>query len=156
MSDSFPELEFTKVECLLIAYHSVAKQLPQGHFDSPDFADEWKDFKVLVSGVTRCRGFFFSTKASLSPYATNACFQLRLQYFARCSGEYQKRLKEALAKVDRIDLNKGENKTKQLARDSTSNIIQIIRDLCHPGHLFKASVVPSWKKGVVKKVEIIF
>lgn len=38
-----PEFEFTKVECLLLAYHTIARQSPQHLAEDEERA---KDFKV--------------------------------------------------------------------------------------------------------------
>lgn len=38
-----PEFEFTKVECLLLAFHTVARQTPEYLTDNPDLL---KDFRV--------------------------------------------------------------------------------------------------------------
>jgi hypothetical protein len=45
--NSEPELEFTKVECLLMALHSLGKQAPQFLVDN---ADQTKDFRVGAAG----------------------------------------------------------------------------------------------------------
>ncbi len=39
-------LEFTRVECLLIAYHAIGKQLPEDYYKKPEKEEEWTDFKV--------------------------------------------------------------------------------------------------------------
>ena len=44
--DTVPDFEFTKAECLLIAYHSMGKQLPQTYFTAPEKEEAWKEFRV--------------------------------------------------------------------------------------------------------------
>ncbi len=51
MPNDLPSLEFTKLEGLLIAYHSVGKQLPEDYFSSPDIVAIWDDFKVQFLNV---------------------------------------------------------------------------------------------------------
>ncbi|KAK3869268.1 hypothetical protein Pcinc_025415 [Petrolisthes cinctipes] len=72
-------------------------------------------------------------------------FRIRLQYFARVSQAYQKRLREALANKTGDELKTEENKIKLIARKTTANINVLIKDLFHQPPSYKASITLSWK-----------
>lgn len=61
----------------------------------------------------------------------------RLQYFARVSQAYQKRLREALANKKGEELKTEENKIKLIALKTTANINALIRDLFHQPPSYK-------------------
>ncbi|KAG0723951.1 Apoptosis inhibitor 5-A [Chionoecetes opilio] len=72
-------------------------------------------------------------------------FRIRLQYFARVSQAYQKRLREALANKSGEELKTDENKIKLIALKTTANINVLIKDLFHQPPSYKANIVLSWK-----------
>ncbi|XP_076033839.1 apoptosis inhibitor cassowary [Oratosquilla oratoria] len=72
-------------------------------------------------------------------------FRLRLQYFARGSQAYQKRLREALASKKGEELKSEENKIKLVALKTTANINTLIKDLFHQPPAYKATIALSWK-----------
>ncbi|XP_063877428.1 apoptosis inhibitor 5-like [Scylla paramamosain] len=72
-------------------------------------------------------------------------FRIRLQYFARVSQAYQKRLREALANKTGEELKTEENKIKLIALRTTANINVLIKDLFHQPPSYKANISLSWK-----------
>ncbi|XP_047475372.1 apoptosis inhibitor 5-like [Penaeus chinensis] len=72
-------------------------------------------------------------------------FRLRLQYFARVSQAYQKRLREALANKSGEELKTEENKIKLIALKTTANINLLIKDLFHQPPSYKTNIALSWK-----------
>ncbi|KAG7155319.1 apoptosis inhibitor 5-like [Homarus americanus] len=72
-------------------------------------------------------------------------FRIRLQYFARVSQAYQKRLREALTNKTGEELKTEENKIKLIALKTTANINILIKDLFHQPPSYKASIALSWK-----------
>lgn len=72
-------------------------------------------------------------------------FRTRLQYFARVSQAYQKRLREAVADKSGADLKTEENKIKLIALKTTGNINILIKDLFHQPPSYKAKIALSWK-----------
>lgn len=72
-------------------------------------------------------------------------FKLRLQYFARGSQGYVKKLREALLGKKGDALKSEENKIKVVALKTTSNINTLIRDLFHNPPSYKSVVSLSWK-----------
>lgn len=72
-------------------------------------------------------------------------FRIRLQYFARVSQAYQKRLREAIANKTGEELKTEENKIKLIALKTTANINILIKDLFHQPPSYKASIALSWK-----------
>lgn len=65
----------------------------------------------------------------------------RLQYFARVSQAYQKRLREALANKKGEELKTDENKIKLIALKTTANINALIRDLFHQPPSYKVCYI---------------
>lgn len=72
-------------------------------------------------------------------------FRIRLQYFARVSQAYQKRLREAIANKTGEELKTEENKIKLIALKTTANINALIKDLFHQPPSYKANISLSWK-----------
>ncbi|XP_045622396.1 apoptosis inhibitor 5 [Procambarus clarkii] len=72
-------------------------------------------------------------------------FRIRLQYFARVSQAYQKRLREAIANKTGEELKTEENKIKLIALKTTANINILIKDLFHQPPSYKACIALSWK-----------
>lgn len=72
-------------------------------------------------------------------------FRTRLQYLARGTQGYIKRLQEALRGKTKEQLNSAENRIKVTALKTTSNISTLIRDLFHAPPSFKAQVQLSWQ-----------
>ncbi|KAH8409316.1 hypothetical protein KR222_000192 [Zaprionus bogoriensis] len=71
-------------------------------------------------------------------------FRARLQYLARGTQGYIKKLEEALKGKSAEELKTEENQLKQTALKTTSNINVLIRDLFHSPPIFKHEVVLSW------------
>ncbi|XP_030383056.1 apoptosis inhibitor 5 homolog [Scaptodrosophila lebanonensis] len=71
-------------------------------------------------------------------------FRSRLQYLARGTQGYIKKLEEALKGKKGEELKTEENQLKQTALKTTSNINQLIRDLFHSPPIFKHDIVLSW------------
>lgn len=72
-------------------------------------------------------------------------FRTRLQYLARGTQGYIKRLQEALRGKSKEQLGAPENRVKVTALKTTSNIGTLIRDLFHAPPSFKAQVQLSWQ-----------
>ncbi|XP_068222629.1 apoptosis inhibitor 5 isoform X1 [Palaemon carinicauda] len=72
-------------------------------------------------------------------------FRTRLQYFARVSQAYQKRLREAVSNKTGAELKTEENKIKLIALKTTANINILIKDLFHQPPSYKAKIALSWK-----------
>lgn len=71
-------------------------------------------------------------------------FKQRIQYLARGTQGYIKKLQEAIKGKTPIELKSDENQIKVTALKTTSNISTLIRDLFHSPPLFKAKVNLSW------------
>ncbi|EDW90172.1 apoptosis inhibitor 5 homolog [Drosophila yakuba] len=71
-------------------------------------------------------------------------FRARLQYLARGTQGYIKKLEEALKGKTGEELKTEENQLKQTALKTTSNINVLIRDLFHSPPIFKHDIVLSW------------
>ncbi|KAH8246639.1 hypothetical protein KR038_012184 [Drosophila bunnanda] len=71
-------------------------------------------------------------------------FRARLQYLARGTQGYIKKLEEALKGKSAEELKSEENQLKQTALKTTSNINVLIRDLFHSPPIFKHDIVLSW------------
>lgn len=71
-------------------------------------------------------------------------FKQRIQYLARGTQGYIKKLQEALKGKTPAELKSDENQIKITALKTTSNISTLIRDLFHSPPLFKAKVNLSW------------
>ncbi|EDV30924.1 uncharacterized protein Dana_GF15101, isoform A [Drosophila ananassae] len=71
-------------------------------------------------------------------------FRARLQYLARGTQGYIKKLEEALKGKSAEELKTEENQLKQTALKTTSNINVLIRDLFHSPPIFKHEIVLSW------------
>ncbi|KAL7642449.1 UNVERIFIED_CONTAM: hypothetical protein RMT77_007010 [Armadillidium vulgare] len=72
-------------------------------------------------------------------------FRLRLQYFARGSHAYQKKLRETLAEKKGEELKTEENNIKLIALKTTANINTLIKDLFHQPPSYKSTMTLSWK-----------
>ncbi|KAH8263311.1 hypothetical protein KR044_007128 [Drosophila immigrans] len=71
-------------------------------------------------------------------------FRARLQYLARGTQGYIKKLEESLKGKTGEELKTEENQLKQTALKTTSNINILIRDLFHSPPIFKHDIVLSW------------
>lgn len=71
-------------------------------------------------------------------------FKQRIQFLARGTQGYIKKLQEAIKGKTPIELKSDENQIKVTALKTTSNISTLIRDLFHSPPLFKAKVNLSW------------
>ncbi|XP_059616977.1 apoptosis inhibitor 5 homolog [Phlebotomus argentipes] len=107
-----PSFQFSHVECLLYALHTLGKHGVE-FFTFHDDPEKLKDFRA------------------------------RLQYLARGTQGYIKRLQESV-KDKKDDTNSEENKIKVTALKTTSNISALIRDLFHSPPSFKTKVTLSW------------
>jgi hypothetical protein len=100
-----------------------------------------------------------------APQQFSVAFQARLQYFARCTQAYVKKLREFVSKLTPAEQRKDENKLKAVALRCTSNITALTRDLFHVPPIYKAKVEPSWKqpktetankvKGLISRVHLM-
>uniref|UniRef100_T1IZZ3 Nitric oxide synthase-interacting protein zinc-finger domain-containing protein n=1 Tax=Strigamia maritima TaxID=126957 RepID=T1IZZ3_STRMM len=79
-------------------------------------------------------------------------FRLRLQYFARGSQAYAKKLREALLGKRGDELKSDENKIKVVALKTTSNINTLIKDLFHNPPSYKSNIGLSWKPAAATTV----
>ncbi|CAH0388790.1 unnamed protein product [Bemisia tabaci] len=75
-------------------------------------------------------------------------FKIRLQYLARGTQGYLKKLKESVEGKSSEDLKSEECKIKVLALKTTNNINTIIKDLFHVPPSFKTNVNLSWRPTV--------
>ncbi|XP_055684855.1 apoptosis inhibitor 5 homolog [Lutzomyia longipalpis] len=116
-----PSFQFSHVECLLYALHSLGKHGLE-FFTFSDDPEKLKDFRA------------------------------RLQYLARGTQGYIKRLQESM-KDKKEDDNSEEKKIKLTALRTTNNISALIRDLFHSPPSFKTKITLSWieKKEVVQR-----
>ncbi|XP_037959787.1 apoptosis inhibitor 5 homolog [Teleopsis dalmanni] len=71
-------------------------------------------------------------------------FRSRLQYLARGTQGYIKKLEEAVKGKNEEELKSEENQVKLTALKTTSNISVLIRDLFHSPPIFKHDVLLSW------------
>ncbi|KAL5279095.1 API5 family protein [Megaselia abdita] len=116
---SNPSFEFSHIECLLFALHTLGKKAP----DQLNFITDPEKLKD---------------------------FRARLQFLARGTQGYIKKLEEAVKGKKEEDLKTEENKMKLTALKTTSNISALIRDLFHTPPSFKTSVQLSWVEGTIK------
>jgi Apoptosis inhibitory protein 5 (API5) len=72
---------------------------------------------------------------------------IRLQYFARATQGYMKKLKEMLSGKSQNQLNTEENALKSVALKTTTNILALIKDLFHTPPIYKSSIILSWTSG---------
>lgn len=70
-----------------------------------------------------------------------------MQYFARATQGYMKKLKEMLSGKSQNQLNSEENALKSVALKTTTNILALIKDLFHTPPIYKSSVILSWTSG---------
>uniref|UniRef100_A0A336LLF0 CSON011073 protein n=1 Tax=Culicoides sonorensis TaxID=179676 RepID=A0A336LLF0_CULSO len=82
-------------------------------------------------------------------------FKQRIQYLARGTQGYIKKLQEAIKGKTPIELKSEENQIKITALKTTSNISTLIRDLFHSPPLFKAKVNLSWLAPKQRNVEAV-
>lgn len=115
---SNPSFEFSHIECLLFALHTLGKKSP----DQLNFITDPEKLKD---------------------------FRARLQFLARGTQGYIKKLEEAVKGKKDEDLKTEENKLKLTALKTTSNISALIRDLFHTPPSFKTSVQLSWVEGTI-------
>lgn len=115
---SNPSFEFSHIECLLFALHTLGKKSP----DQLNFITDPEKLKD---------------------------FRARLQFLARGTQGYIKKLEEAVKGKKDEDLKTEENKMKLTALKTTSNISALIRDLFHTPPSFKTSVQLSWVEGTI-------
>ncbi|XP_063227604.1 apoptosis inhibitor 5 [Bacillus rossius redtenbacheri] len=111
-SSEEPRLEFSIVECLMYAFHRLARHSPE----------------VLTADEKKLKDF-----------------KMRLQFFARGTQGYIKKLREALQGKTDEELKTEENKIKAVALKTTSNINTLIKDLFHSPPSFKSVISLSWK-----------
>jgi len=110
-----PNLEFTKVECLMFAFHQIAKQADS--FLTSD-QERLKDFRSRLQYLARgVQGYIKKLKEFLATSGTKAS-------------------KEG----DEEDV-----KIKQIALRTNENIQVMIRDLFHSPPIYKANIVLSFK-----------
>uniref|UniRef100_A0A1B0DIE4 Uncharacterized protein n=1 Tax=Phlebotomus papatasi TaxID=29031 RepID=A0A1B0DIE4_PHLPP len=107
-----PSFQFSHVECLLYALHTLGKH-------GLEFLTFRNDPEKLKD------------------------FRARLQYLARGTQGYIKRLQESV-KDKKEDANSEEKKIKVTALKTTSNISALIRDLFHSPPSFKTKITLSW------------
>ena len=62
-----------------------------------------------------------------------------MQYFARASQAYQKKLRESMADKKGEELKTEDNKIKLIALKTTANICTLIKDLFHQPPSYKVS-----------------
>ncbi|XP_023308569.2 apoptosis inhibitor 5 homolog [Lucilia cuprina] len=79
-------------------------------------------------------------------------FRSRLQYLARGTQGYIKKLEEAVKGKSAEDLKSEENQLKLTALKTTSNISTLIRDLFHSPPSFKHDIQLSWVKRKNNKI----
>ncbi|XP_052865903.1 apoptosis inhibitor 5 homolog isoform X1 [Anopheles cruzii] len=80
-------------------------------------------------------------------------FRSRLQYLARGTQGYIKKLQEAVKGKTTEEMKSDENQIKVTALKTTSNISTLIRDLFHSPPSFKSNVQLSWVVPKGKKVQ---
>lgn len=82
-------------------------------------------------------------------------FKQRIQYLARGTQGYIKKLHEAIKGKTPIELKSDENQIKVTALRTTSNISTLIRDLFHSPPLFKAKVNLSWLSPKQREIGVV-
>merc|ERR1719382_296628 len=104
-----PNLEFTKVECLMFTFHQIAKQA-EGFLTSDE--DRLKDFRSRLQYLARgVQGYIKKLKEFLASSGTKAV----------------------------KDGEEDDVKIKQIALRTNENIQAMIRDLFHSPPIYKAS-----------------
>ncbi|XP_059480224.1 apoptosis inhibitor 5 [Neocloeon triangulifer] len=83
-------------------------------------------------------------------------FRIRLQYFARATQGYMKKLKEMLSGKSQAQLKSEENAIKAVALKTTTNILALIKDLFHTPPIYKSNIILSWTSVAPKKDEGAF
>jgi len=110
-----PNLEFTKVECLMFTFHQIAKQA-EGFLTSDE--DRLKDFRSRLQYLARgVQGYIKKLKEFLASSGTKAV----------------------------KDGEEDDVKIKQIALRTNENIQAMIRDLFHSPPIYKASITLSFK-----------
>lgn len=106
---------------------------------------------TLEFSRVECLLFIFHHLAKTQPEFLNdnadrlKDFRTRLQYFARVTQAYQKRLREAVANKSGEELKTEENKIKLIALKTTGNINTLIIDLFRQPPSYKSKISLSWK-----------
>ncbi|XP_026747249.1 apoptosis inhibitor 5 [Trichoplusia ni] len=148
-------------------YQLLMKYLPEAPLESEENAGEKTEEKPEESKTTpslqfshvECALFGLHSLCRKAPDALGAdatklkALRLRLQYTARLTQGYIKKLKEVTQSQKGEDANSEENKLKIAALKTTSNINTLIRDLFRTPPSFKSKVQLSFQSKKTEKEE---
>ncbi|KAG6448792.1 hypothetical protein O3G_MSEX005708 [Manduca sexta] len=149
-----------------IACDLLMKYLPEAPMESEDGtekkeekSEEAKPGPSLQFSHVECALFALHSLCRKSPESISAdaaklkSLRLRLQYTARLTQGYIKKLKEVTQGSKGEDANSEENKLKIAAFKTTSNINSLIRDIFRTPPSFKSKVQLSFKTTKTEKEE---
>lgn len=118
------KFNFSYVECLLYAFHAVARY-HETYLNAPEETTK-----------ERARDF-----------------RLRLQYFAKGTQNYIKELRNSLLSASALaNKENEENKVRRVALKVTTNIDILIKDFFQNPPSYKGSIVLSWKSNEMKQL----